>query len=734
MGIFSETGSADWEYFTIPVNVHAHFLPHSDGNSELIVTAGEYHMVSVVNCEIDGVPAYNTHDLLAPHPTKPGYWKVFGRTDDQIMHSTGEKTNPGPLEAILNQDPHVQSAVIFGRGRFNAGVLIDPTEQYKFDPTDVAKLAAFRNLVWPTIEKMNEFAPQHSRIFKEMITVASPTKPFTYTAKNTPRRHFVIDEYKDEIDVLYDAVEESTQADLVPPSVWTVDTTTDYMRAVVSRVVERELRDLDDLFPTWIRNSVLHALRDTTGLDTRIVPSTFVYQNPTIASLAYFVLDLASCHSSDGNAGGGRAEAAVQAMQRMIEKYSTDFPVHTPGAGGGETDLEGEVVLVTGTTGGLGASLLDALVRSPEVARVYAVNRAGPVPILQRQLDVLNERGFDGAAVVGSPKVVLLEAKTEEDGLGLASEVYNEVRDRVLKGRHSDLYRFQICDTISLIIHNAWPVNFNMSLSSFEPSVQGVRSLIDLALSSPHASPPKLLFISSIGVLRHLDHSKPALEEAVDLSVAVGTGYSESKLVSEKLLAVAAEQTALRTAVIRLGQITGTSAGAWKSAEWLPSLVKSSVYLGCLPELDKTIAWIPVDTAARAVFEMRASLSTSSLRFFHLAHPRSVRWMDVMGPLATSLGLRTVPYDEWIMSLASSGENVEATKEVDVMQKNPALKILQFFKDAGGGTSPEAMGIPALDVTQAEGAAPALGKESLPQLGAEDAGRWLKYWKGIGFL
>ena len=75
-----------------------------------------------------------------------------------------------------------------------------------------------------------------------------------------------------------------------------------------------------------------------------------------------------------------------------------------------------------------------------------------------------------------------------------------------------------------------------------------------------------------------------------------------------------------------------------------------------------------------------------------------------------------------------------AAKEVGVMQKNPALKILQFFKDAAGGTSSEAMGIPALDVMQARGAAPALGKESLPQLGAEDAERWLKYWKGIGFL
>ena len=52
---------------------------------------------NVINTKIDGCDGYATSDLLSPHPTKPGYWKVVGRTDDQIMHSTGEKTNPGPL-------------------------------------------------------------------------------------------------------------------------------------------------------------------------------------------------------------------------------------------------------------------------------------------------------------------------------------------------------------------------------------------------------------------------------------------------------------------------------------------------------------------------------------------------------------------------------------------------------------------------------------------------------------
>ena len=48
-------------------------------------------MLAVVNTTVDGVAAYATNDIVAPHPTRPGYWKVYGRADDQIMHNTGEK-------------------------------------------------------------------------------------------------------------------------------------------------------------------------------------------------------------------------------------------------------------------------------------------------------------------------------------------------------------------------------------------------------------------------------------------------------------------------------------------------------------------------------------------------------------------------------------------------------------------------------------------------------------------
>ena len=52
---------------------------------------------SVVNTRVDGVDAYATSDLFEPHPDAAkrargrGLWRLIGRVDDQIMHSTGEK-------------------------------------------------------------------------------------------------------------------------------------------------------------------------------------------------------------------------------------------------------------------------------------------------------------------------------------------------------------------------------------------------------------------------------------------------------------------------------------------------------------------------------------------------------------------------------------------------------------------------------------------------------------------
>ncbi|KAJ7929762.1 hypothetical protein B0H13DRAFT_2652291 [Mycena leptocephala] len=175
--VLPEQVGYDWEYFKFPKLVTAELIPYGDNTFELVMVSNEFCRPCVLNTQVGGIEAYATSDLLVPHPVKSGYWKVYGRADDQIVHNTGEKTNPGPLENILNQDPHVLSSVMFGRRRFQAGVIVDPKAAFKFDPSDSVRLAEFRNKIWPTVVKMNAFAPQHSRIFKQMILVPKLDKP-----------------------------------------------------------------------------------------------------------------------------------------------------------------------------------------------------------------------------------------------------------------------------------------------------------------------------------------------------------------------------------------------------------------------------------------------------------------------------------------------------------------------------------------------------------------------------
>ncbi|KAI0759162.1 hypothetical protein BC629DRAFT_1584384 [Irpex lacteus] len=707
----------DWEYFSFAKPVITHWISDENvpGTSRLVLMAGELCSPVVMNTEIDGVGGFDTNDLFASHPTKPGLWRVYGRADDQIMHSIGEKTNPGPLEAILNLDTHVAHAIIFGRGRFNAGVLIDPIPELKFDPEDEDKLAAFRNVVWPTVERMNQYAPQHSRIFKEMILVTSPHKPFSYTSKGAPRRHAIIEDYAPEIDTLYAAVEESAQVevDQPTPQAWDAVETNRFVRALVTKVLGKSVDDAQDLFQhgcdslqaTWIRNSLLHALRLTSCTNARSIPINFVYDNPSVSQLSDYLASTA--RSPENRAISGTA--AVQAMHETLAKYTQDFPVHCPEE---ERTPIGDTVLVTGTTGGLGCALLSQLYESQDVVKVYAVNRKGKSSLKERQQKALLDKGYDADAIVDSSKVVLLEADLAQPLISLPSELYEEVSEALpLTSDSLTNIDIQIRSSVTHIIHNAWPVNFNLNLDFFEPNIRGVRNLIDLALRSPHATPPRLLFISSIGVLRRVDHSRPIKEKFVDASVAVGTGYSESKWICEQLLALASQKTALPSISVRAGQIAGSENGAWNVHEW-------------------NVSWMNVTSFASAILEARNV--PTELSPLHLAHPRPILWNTLFEPVRAKYNLGLVPYNHWFAKLAASAEDI--TEMSTVLALNPAVKLLSFFSAYNNSTSLSLNDSTGCHQECDAGCQKSLSVERLPCLGPADMLRWLNYWERTGFL
>ncbi|KAJ6521257.1 hypothetical protein DFH09DRAFT_871257, partial [Mycena vulgaris] len=354
----TENGAKEsWNYFQFSPHIDPVFVPVADmpGVYRLIVRKCATHTPAILDTTVDGVPALDTNDLVVRHPDNENLWKLYGRHDDQIMHSNGEKTNPAPLEAILLKDPRIKYAVMFGRGKFNAGILIFPTEPCP--AADTEGVIEFRREIWPAVQEANQFAPTHSRIFKEMIVVADPSKPIELTAKGTPRRKVVLETYKDEIQEAYATAEQSSQVHLTAPETYNAASSLSFVRSIVREVMPEIPGDDEDLFQhgcdslqaTWIRNSILHALR-TSQVEVRSIPHDFVYSHPTTRLLGNFLTQVASGLLSPVADISLRASA----MEVLVLKYTREFPEHS----GTIESPQNEAVLVTGTTGALGSYIL----------------------------------------------------------------------------------------------------------------------------------------------------------------------------------------------------------------------------------------------------------------------------------------------------------------------------------------------------------------------------------------
>ncbi|CAL1709825.1 unnamed protein product [Somion occarium] len=702
-----------WDYIRPNPQANVEFVSREEGKFELVTFANEQWAPMVVNTELNGRPAYATSDLFIPHPTKPGYWKIFARTDEQIMLSTGEKTNPVPLEKILLEDPHVQGAIMFGRGRPHNGVLIEPKAGYNFDSRDHTKLAQFRNLIWPTVERMNDYAPQHSRLFKEMIVITSSSKPFSYTAKGSTRRGTVLSDYEEEINACYDEVEKSANIDTTALDNLEPESIRGFIRQVVTDVMDKEVADDVDIFQcgcdslqaTWIRNKILMAVKTHDLNASRKLSPNFVYQAPTIVGLTQLVLNVLK---APANGDADPTAARIRELQDAVKRLTQSFPARPTNLR--ERSEAGDVILLTGTSGGLGCNMLAHMTKDPTVRKVYAFNRPSDRAV-ERQVDAFVKQGVL-ADSLRRPKYQLVEGDLSKPFFGLDAALYEEIRD-----------------SVTHIIHNAWPVDFNLNLVSFEKHLQGTRNLVDFALSSPFVEAPRVMFISSIGMFRHPKSRGIAPEELVDdPSVPIGQGYAESKWVGEHILAEATKHTGLPTVSVRVGQLSGNRVGYWNEREWFPSLVKSGVFVGCLPDVPGVgpVSWLPLHNAGEATAQMRHSPYPT----LHLVNPKLNPWRTFLEPIANELGVPLVPYNTWLSKLEDSLKD-PSLSEVEHLKRNPALRLLEMFKHADLSEDIEPPGLIRLATVKSTEVAPSLNHADMSR---ETAKGWVVAWRASGFL
>jgi len=79
-------------------------------------------------------------------------WLLAKRFLPQFLHECRSTNGPySDQSCSIRSDHlylHVSSAVMFGRGRLQNDVIIEPKEEYAVDPTDEGEVGEFRNFIW----------------------------------------------------------------------------------------------------------------------------------------------------------------------------------------------------------------------------------------------------------------------------------------------------------------------------------------------------------------------------------------------------------------------------------------------------------------------------------------------------------------------------------------------------------------------------------------------------------
>ncbi|KAG1835812.1 putative aminoadipate reductase [Suillus subalutaceus] len=712
------------------------WAPQDDGTYECQVLTNPTHQVSVEN--LSDVKGYATSDVFVKHPTIEGLWKIVGRIDDVLVLSSGEKTVPAPMESIICANPYVNGTVIFGRGRNQVGILIEPRVGCEIDVDDEKHLAEFRNRVWPEIEEANNEAPAFSRIFKEMILVTHSEKPMLRAGKGTVTKKATVNLYEEEINALYEKVEGSARAgiDVPLPISWTAEDVEGWLTVHATAVNADKAVDPDtDLFAqgfdslsaTFLKNRIIGSLSSSSDRDVQAsvlrIDQNIIFSSPSIRRLARSVINAVLQQN-----GTGTVDAKAD-IENMIERYSVGLGNSVAEAnttlvnGCSQSD---HVVALTGSTGGLGSYLLADLLRREDVSVVYVFNRPSKGAFIQqRQENSFKDRGLD-FTLLQSDKLVYVETDTSNDRLGLDKELYQK-----------------ICTSVTVIIHNAWRLDFNLALSSFDPHVRGMRNLIDLALSSPRHPKPRFMFTSSISSAQGWDKAKGPFPEEIqyDAGVAAGPGYGASKYVSERVLV----NSKLPGSSFRMGQISGgPPRGAWSTTNWLPIIIESSVSLGALPEAKGFVSWIPPHAISNAILDVAFTKEEPPIAV-NLVHPRPIAWRTLMQPVAdalverkvTSYPLPLVSFSEWLEKLESSAKDLSE----ETMKRIPAIKLLNFMRfmarsditiRVSGEMGSEAGGVASFATTVAERVSPTM--KELESLSSADAAQWVDYWVAMGMF
>ena len=640
----------------------------------------------------DGKPdnePYRTNDLFIQDPPGSGFYVLQGRRDDMLVLTNGENTSAGALQLdIQSSSKIIRRTLALGHSRPCVALLVEVNDEYDPEDKDV------KQKVWETVKQVNARYPGHSRIIRSLIHLLPRGTKLPVTPKGNVKRKEAEKLFAEDIARLYSNISEEQLPDEAGNS---EESLKEYIRNAFAKLADispENVQNWTTLYDLGIDSRLAISLRLSLSKRKEIgrISLGTIFENPSINSLLALVQEREQV---------ALMESRSQMINQMIFSLTAKVSAWPSRLLNQQCDCSGmETILLTGASGSLGTALLQSLSASPRISKIYAMVRGHDRENKLRRSIV--SRGLDGNEILGSGKIEVLDYSMQDPLLGLDVGEYAK-----------------LAKNVTIVIHSAWKMNFNQGVEYFEDdciagkcllinrftSTQSLLLIIQIGtmflLRLVHAGRPKTFaFTSSISTCLATSTSCVIPESPIGASpsVALSTGYAQSKYIIERLTLFAASHLHIPIRLLRVGQLCGnTRTGHWNPDEMWPIMFATCAKLGAVPDFPgKMVDWIPVDVAGESILEILTHLQhqTSGVdggdlgyTVHNVVNPHRVPWSDVVAMLQSceiagkGKNLDVVSMAEWVESLNRAADESMSADEL------PGLRLLGLFRDMVASTT-----------------------------------------------
>ena len=169
--------------------------------------------------------------------------------------------------------------------------------------------------------------------------------------------------------------------------------------------------------------------------------------------------------------------------------------------------------------------------------------------------------------------------------------------------------------------------------------------------------------------------------------IAQETGYTESKLVTENLVAAISQALRLDSLICRVGHIAGpvSGCGSWAQNDWVSSLVASSASLGKISRTlgpSEVVDWLSVTAVAMSLLDLLfaakdRACGPRTFVYYHIVKPFKTSWSALLPSFTKycTSGLEIVAFATRLKALQRSSAEDRNT---------PTARLKGFFEKSQG--------------------------------------------------